>query len=190
MVHPNAYFVNILQSGALKALGNVLGQCIIASRGGNSCPWTTIQWTSVLVFSSWAAINAPLLLLWNQFLDEKFPSVLSSIDDNKEYKDNKKKEEYSYSNVIVKVILTESIFSVFINTLLILYMSFSQGHTQRALISYRIQKDLPNILANSIKLWPLITFISYVYMAPGKRVLFRSAIGVLWTVYLSMVSLG
>ncbi|KAK9321381.1 hypothetical protein V1517DRAFT_262520 [Lipomyces orientalis] len=184
------YIINIIQSGLLKALGNIFGQCIIAFRRGNKSPWTTIQWTSVIAFTSWAAINVPLLLLWNHFLNRKFPSVLSYIDDNKKDRDSKKKEEYSYSNVIIKVILTESIFSVFINTVFIVYMSFSQGQTERALISYRIQKDLPNILANSMKLWPLITFISCAYMAPAKQVLFRSAIGVLWTVYLSIVPLG
>ncbi|KAK9452532.1 hypothetical protein V1511DRAFT_513712 [Dipodascopsis uninucleata] len=192
MVSKETYINAIFQSTVLRALGYIFGQWIIAYKDGSKNILTTpINLLQFSIFTAWAAAITPVMILWNGLLDRLFPSIVNGPEKfNDEKSDgNEKKDSGAVTNTLIKTILTESIFSAVANSSYIAYICLCQGHFDIIFIATHIQRDLPDILASSLKMWPLVTYISQAYISPENVILFRSAFGLLWSVYLTLVTM-
>ncbi|KAK9453297.1 hypothetical protein V1511DRAFT_505302 [Dipodascopsis uninucleata] len=195
MPDATVYATNIGLSGFLKGVGNFLGQVIIARKRNILID---INYSLITVFAFWAVIQTPMLMTWNIYLDRIFPT--NTKTNSRPSKSNEKKNDrkaranieqaslaLNLSNVILKVLLTESIYSTFSNSLFLIYMTLMQtGSFEGA--GRRIEKDLVNIQVASLKIWPLVTLVSVLILPADKRVLARAIVGIFWTIYLSLVS--
>ncbi|KAK9463306.1 uncharacterized protein V1516DRAFT_667411 [Lipomyces oligophaga] len=196
-----SYLSSTRQAFILKGLGNLIGQWVISYREGP--PYGALDSAAVAAFALWAIFHTPIFMTWTAVLDNLWPTLVkskttSAVLTKKEEEDKEKikqpstrksnqTEELSQSNIMIKVILTESLFSAVMNAIFIGFICYLKTGDMD-LVKLRIREDLPEIQMSSMKLWPLVTFVCLVYVPVDKRVLVRSLVGVLWTVYLSLES--
>ncbi|KAK7208332.1 hypothetical protein BZA70DRAFT_45569 [Myxozyma melibiosi] len=191
----SVFAFNSLQAFVLRGFGNVLGQAISSyDHSSYHTLFAKLDFFTVIVFASWALFYTPVFLLWNSFLDKRYPTVVkvpdTSAPESKEAKKEKEaatKDELQRGNVLIKTVLTESLLSTVMNGIFVAYFTYMRtGDPSYA--RQKVQSDLPDIQTSSMKLWPIVTYISLVYLPVERRMLVRSLVGIFWNVYLSIAA--
>lgn len=92
-----------------------------------------------------------------------------------------------FASVLTKVVVQQIVFTPVFNTYFFGMHSLLSGSSLEETIA-RIRHALPSSLMNSVKLWPVVTFVNFWYLAPQYRSVFAGVVAVGWQSYLSWLN--
>ncbi|KAK9240070.1 hypothetical protein V1525DRAFT_386073 [Lipomyces kononenkoae] len=182
------YVSSTLQATLMTLASYVIGEVVLSLKADRGLA-IDIDYSALGRLMSWAVIATPVCMLWQQMLDSKFPSTKPKKDAINERiastkADNKVPvEEYDQINILIKVVLSETIFSIAINGAFIAYINYLEHGD---LYLTKVTETLPALWKSSIKVWPLVSYISFGFVPPNLRVAFTSFIGLIWGVYVNV----
>ncbi|KAH8695056.1 hypothetical protein BGW36DRAFT_417931 [Talaromyces proteolyticus] len=92
-------------------------------------------------------------------------------------------------NFIIKFMLDQTVGSVMNIWLFIVLINILKGNTL-AFTATRVREDMPDIMIARLKYRPVVASLMYTVIPVDRRVVFGSACGVIWSIYLSLHSLS
>ena len=173
-----------VQSALLKAAANITAQTITRP---DTSPCTPLDWTRIAEFAVFGIVSAPLASLWQQLLEENFPSQrnvgllspLDSMTDRTGQKPTRREEEerrlpgLNWANILIKLLLDQTLGQLIINTAFL--VCTNAARLQNAgLIAQEIQTRILGILFASWKIWPLVALVNFVWVPVEWRVVVAS----------------
>ncbi|KAK8251581.1 hypothetical protein IWZ00DRAFT_570189 [Phyllosticta capitalensis] len=151
-------------------------------------------------------ISTPPNVLWQEYLEEAYPGNTPPPSQNKDKeksgktKDEKSKQkrsngagpvvdegERNYWNMFMKFFLDQTV-GAFVNIVLFVATIRALNGSGSDEIIAAIKESMWPIYSAGLKLWPLVSLISFSVVPVDKRVVFGSIVGVAWGVYLSLVA--
>ncbi|PGH11767.1 hypothetical protein AJ79_04668 [Helicocarpus griseus UAMH5409] len=207
-----AIFKTTLQSAILNASSNVIAQGISAYRHGSLFALDTAQ---VLRFMICTLVTTPFMVLWQDYLEATFPGSYNVAkgpsageDKNTPTPASRKTagdggqkghfeskeagnttQKLNIRNTVIKILVDQTIGASWGSALFIVTISALQGQDAAA-IKQSLAKDFFSIMIAGLKLWPMVSVISFTMVPPEKRVLTGSLFGMLWGIYLSLKTEG
>ncbi|PVI04597.1 hypothetical protein DM02DRAFT_611421 [Periconia macrospinosa] len=93
-----------------------------------------------------------------------------------------------WRNIFCKWFLDCMTLGALINTALFLILMGIMEGKSYAQIETHLRKDMWQIIWDSYKIWPVANFVSTMWCPVEKRIVFLSACGLVWNVYLTLVA--
>ncbi|CAG8981854.1 hypothetical protein HYALB_00014006, partial [Hymenoscyphus albidus] len=147
-----------IQSCVLAAFSNLTAQIITAYR--SEAPYT-INWTPIVQFILFNALNCPPNFLWQSYLESAFPSTTTKpLSPPSSEKQPEVKTTLSLPNTLTKVALDQTLGAA-LNTLMFSFvMAGFKGATfqEAALIA---QKELWPYMRAGWTLWPAVSMFNF-----------------------------
>ncbi|KAK9489513.1 hypothetical protein V1508DRAFT_407018 [Lipomyces doorenjongii] len=172
----SVYVSSTMQATLFSAISYILGRAVLALRDSNGFRMN-IDYSALVRLISWSAIITPVGLLWQEKLDKSFPSTNPKTDTSDQY------------NIFIKVVLSETLFSIFVNSAFIAYITYLDKGDWKFTMA-KVRNDVPKLWISSVKVWPLVTYISFGFIPPQLRVTFTSIVGLLWGIYVNAFVIG
>lgn len=169
-----------LQSALINAGSNVLAQGIKAYRA--EVPFE-LDVQTLFQFTTCAFILSPVTFLWLEGLEASFPG--EKIDPKGKGKEAK--AQLNIPNTIAKIVIDQIIGGA-LNTALFIGTIGTLRGLDYDVITEQLQNDFWPIMIAGFKLWPLVSILNFTIVPADKRLLVGSLFGVIWAVYLSLMS--
>ncbi|KAJ5153881.1 Mpv17/PMP22, partial [Penicillium coprophilum] len=178
-----------LQAALINAGSNVLAQGIKAYRAD-------VNIESLMQFTTCAFITSPLSYLWLGTLESWFPgrapdSKNTKTDNKGDEKNNNEKRiskpSLNVTNTVAKIVIDQAIGGAWNTVLFIVTMGMLRGLDYDT-ITGQIQADFWSIMIAGWKLWPLVSILNFTVVPAGQRLLVGNLFGVVWAIYLSLMS--
>ena len=99
----------------------------------------------------------------------------------------KKKGKLNVTNTIVKILIDQVIGGAWMTVLYIVTLGALRGHDWEQIHGQLTHSFFPLLIAG-FKLWPLVSVLNFTLVPADQRLLVGSFFGVVWAVYLSLVS--
>ncbi|KAF4308156.1 Mpv17/PMP22 [Botryosphaeria dothidea] len=194
-----------LQAAVLSSASNILAQIIDAYRGGRPLAFNAIEF---LRFVTLTFITAPPNYMWQQLLERTFPAyprsaaldhahrsprVSSDGDPEKRGEDGTLYVEEERPKLDLKNTLTKwfvdciTLGAIFNTIAFLVIMGIMKGQSS-AQIGLNIQTETIPIIVAGYKIWPIASIISFSFIPVEKRIVFLSAVGLCWGIYMSLVA--
>ncbi|KAF7597339.1 hypothetical protein BBP40_006279 [Aspergillus hancockii] len=163
-----------LQAALINAGSNVLAQSIQAYRNE---------------FTTCAFVTSPLTYLWLEGLE----SALPGFDEKPRAKagtekgDNLIKKKLNVKNTVAKIVIDQVIGGAWLTVLFSMTMGLLRGQDYGAIVD-QVRNEFWPLLIAGFKLWPLVSILNFTVVPADKRLLVGSIFGVVWGVYLSLMS--
>lgn len=90
-------------------------------------------------------------------------------------------------SIMTKVCLQQCAFAPIFNTYFFCMHSLLSGGSLSDTVE-RLKNALPDSLKNSVKVWPIVQTINFIYVPPQFRSLFVGVVAVGWQTYLSWLN--
>ncbi|KAK8166461.1 hypothetical protein IWX90DRAFT_432875 [Phyllosticta citrichinensis] len=191
---PSSMLEQIVASSALSATSNVLAQIMTAQKQGQPLSFDI---AAFLKFVLCTVISTPPNVLWQEYLEEQFPGTTKdkkkkptkAKDDKNEKRtaDAADGGQRNWWNVFMKLFLDQTV-GAFVNIVLFVATIRALNGSGSDEIYAAIKDGMWPIYSAGLKLWPLVSVISFTVVPVDKRVVFGSVVGVAWGVYLSLVA--
>jgi protein Mpv17 len=161
----------------------------------------------VIHFVTYAILNTPINCVWQDLLEGWFPSSTPAAAEKpvkgQSEKPVVKKQGLNVTNTLAKFALDQSIGALINIPLFIGIMGMLKGQSVdqiintvqevRLLLLHHVvntnltivSQDFMDIYISGAKLWPAVSLVSFVAIPANRRVIFGSAAGVVWNIYLS-----
>ncbi|KAF2097972.1 hypothetical protein NA57DRAFT_76771 [Rhizodiscina lignyota] len=201
---PFPYVTEVIQAAILSATSNVLAQGISAYKEDRAFSLNTAP---IVQFVTYAILNTPLNCAWQEWLESQFPGS-SSPDPasthpagpnayNEKRSDEKpaseqvkdkavaKRSTINVRNTAIKFALDQTIGATFNTVLFVAGISALKGMGWDEIV-HALKNDCMPIYWAGMKLWPLVSLISFTLIPVEKRVVFGSIVGVAWGIFLSL----
>ncbi|KAK9327160.1 hypothetical protein V1520DRAFT_299839 [Lipomyces starkeyi] len=181
------YVSATLQATFMNMVSYVVGEVVLSLKDGSGFV-VDIDYNALGRLMSWAVVITPVGLLWQQKLDSRFPSTkpkYAIAGGTAATEGDKQPEVYDQLNIFIKVVLSETIFSIFANSAFIAYITYIE-HGDLTLTKAKVLNEVPGLWTSSIKVWPLVSYISFGFVPPSKRVAFTSMVALIWSVYVNV----
>lgn len=144
-------------------------------------------------FGMFGVINNPPNILWQNLLEDLFPTNVPAKAEPSEKKTkqpNQIETRMSKRNIAIKFFLDQTI-GAFLNTVLFLafmgYMNAAPGQDSWAVVEREVRDKFWPLLIDGMKLWPAVSLFSFVFVPVEKRVVVGCLAGIGWNIYLSML---
>ncbi|KAJ9297140.1 hypothetical protein DTO217A2_8694 [Paecilomyces variotii] len=148
-------------------------------------------------FTTCALITSPLTFLWLENLEATFPGTTEEkpktekedgrTKDEKSSRDGKKRSGLNVKNTVIKVFLDQTVGAAWNTALFLTTMSILRGQDYDSVVD-SIKTDFWPIMIAGFKMWPFVSILCFVVIPADKRLLVSSLFGVLWAIYLSLMS--
>jgi protein Mpv17 len=167
------------------ALSNVFAQGYTAYRTNSL---QSIDMTSFVHFLINAIIVTPPNCLWQNWLEDTFPTTVGETPSENRKSDGKlDKKQLSIKNTIAKFFLDQTL-GCWTNTLMfIMVMGLLKGRSTDA-IMFTIHNDFWSMVFASYRLWPLVCLLNLVVVPFDYRMLVGNTAGFGWGVYMSLTA--
>ncbi|KAL2354551.1 hypothetical protein BJ546DRAFT_1026466 [Cryomyces antarcticus] len=187
-----------VQSAVLSATSNVLAQIFTAYREHK--PFS-LDPTPILQFVLFSLLTCPPNFLWQQWLEDSFPGythasepgTTKSIAEHPAVKDINEKahaqKKLNVRNTAIKFALDQTVGAV-VNTLLFIIGIGALRGNNGSQIMAAIRRDALPLQLAGLRLWPLVSLISFTVIPVESRTVFGSIVGVGWGVFLSLMAAG
>ncbi|OJJ43846.1 hypothetical protein ASPZODRAFT_19148 [Penicilliopsis zonata CBS 506.65] len=172
-----------VQAALINAGSNVLAQGIGAYQ--NDKPFE-LDTTAVIQFTACAIVSSPLIFLWLNGLEAQFPGTTTTTTKT-EKGETQKKTQLNVPNTVAKVVLDQTVGGAWITALFIATMGALRGQDY-GLIMEQIKTDFWPIMIAGLKMWPFVSILNFTVVPADQRLLVNSLFGVIWAVYLSLMS--
>ncbi|EKG15719.1 Mpv17/PMP22 [Macrophomina phaseolina MS6] len=193
-----------LQAAALSSASNIIAQFLDAYRGGRPLAFNTLEFLRFVILTF---ITAPPNYLWQQLLERTFPAyprsaalnhahrsprVSSDGDLEKRGEDGllyeEEKPKLDLKNTLTKWFVDCITMGAIMNTVaFLLLMGLMKGQSS-AQIGQNIRTETIPIIVAGYKIWPIASIISFSFIPVEKRIVFLSAVGLCWGIYMSLVA--
>ncbi|EYE93154.1 uncharacterized protein EURHEDRAFT_414725 [Aspergillus ruber CBS 135680] len=202
----------LLQSTVLNALSNLLAQLIDQHRQDK--PFT-LNVSVFLAFVIYGAIVVPPNFYWQRYIEIRFPGfpnlrnafksnaekdkpVLDLEDSLPRKEKPPRRQTFSsgpsstspsgsgWRNFAMKFTLDQTVAGVVNIVLFVVLINMLKGQLGIAGLWKLVCDDLPPIMVARLKFRPLVSGLMYTVIPVDRRVVFASACGVIWGVYLSL----
>ncbi|KAK7205449.1 hypothetical protein BZA70DRAFT_289371 [Myxozyma melibiosi] len=205
----------VFQGAVMALFANMVGQYLVARRDRKLKKFH-LQVVPIVQFVLWTIAITPVLIRWQDILDYYFPSQItctSSVSQSRQIShaspspsssslslsvDLEKRAtpsprivrtvKYSQKNIVIKTILSETFFAFVSNAIFLFYMAYLRDHSTTKAVA-AVERDLMQVWTNSIKFWPLISYVTLGFIPVDYRIAFSSVFAAIWSVYVSMVTL-
>ncbi|OJJ38392.1 hypothetical protein ASPWEDRAFT_48637 [Aspergillus wentii DTO 134E9] len=169
-----------LQAAVINAGSNVLAQGIKAYR--DEIPFE-LDVQTLFQFTTCAFILSPLSFLWLEGLESSFPGFSTKTKTEKD----EGQPKLNVSNTVAKVAIDQTVGGAWNTVLFIMTIGTLRGLDYEMIMS-QIQNDFWPIMMAGFKLWPFVSVLNFTVIPVDKRLLVNSLFGVVWAVYLSLMS--
>ncbi|KAJ5092604.1 hypothetical protein NUU61_007474 [Penicillium alfredii] len=201
--------VTFVQSTILNAVANILAQLIDQRK--STTPFT-LNLLPFLQFITYGVLIVPINFYWQRALEVRYPGFPSRAEFSNalrrpwswasskdradilpQTKDAEKKHVHwaprakksGLHSFAMKFLLDQSVGSVVNIVLFIVLINFLKGES--VFRSWElVLEDFPPIMVARLKYRPLVSTLMYTIIPVDRRVVFGSACGVIWGVYLSL----
>ncbi|KAB2578589.1 Mpv17/PMP22 [Lasiodiplodia theobromae] len=194
-----------LQAATLSSISNILAQVIDAYRGGRPLAFNPIEFLRFVILT---LITAPPNYVWQQFLERTFPAYpgpaglghahrsprVSSDGDVEKRGDEgllhveEEKPKLNLKNTITKWFVDCITMGAIMNTVAFLVIMGLMKGQSSAQIGGNIRTETIPIIVAGYKIWPIASIISFSFIPVERRIVFLSAIGLCWGIYMSLVA--
>ncbi|RDL41011.1 uncharacterized protein BP5553_00990 [Venustampulla echinocandica] len=197
---PSPLVKTTIQACVMAVVSNLTAQFITAYKTKSDY---TINWTPVLQFIIFTALNTPPNFLWQSFLESTFPShtlvpstsaTTAAVTNNEKALDNSQKAhsalepKLSIPNTLIKFSLDQSLGAAVNTVLFCLAIAGFKGATFQQAIGSAREEFWP-IMSAGWTLWPLVSAVNYTLVRSVEgRSLVGGLAGMGWGVYLSLVT--
>ncbi|PYH48153.1 Mpv17/PMP22 family protein [Aspergillus saccharolyticus JOP 1030-1] len=175
-----------LQAAVINAGSNVLAQAIGAYKDAR--PFE-LDSQALLQFTTSAFVLSPLTFLWLEGLEARFPGqkVVQAPKSKTEGAAAGTQTKLNVINTVLKIVIDQVIGGAWNTVAFIATMGLLRGQDWET-ITQQIQIDFWPILVAGFKLWPFVSVLNFTVVPTDKRLLVGSLFGVIWAVYLSLMS--
>ncbi|THZ20485.1 hypothetical protein D6C89_07154 [Aureobasidium pullulans] len=193
-----------LQATAIAAASNVIAQ-LLEQRSKQQAP-TTVSAADFLRFVIFTLLTAPPNYLWQHALERVFPGR-KPIDSTKtvlpryEIREHdellgedvlQQEEEFEtkldWKNTMIKWFVDCMTLGALLNTAaFLILMGIMKGRSPGE-IGTALRTDTFPIIYASYKIWPLASIVNFALIPVEKRIVFLSAVGLVWGVFLSLTA--
>ncbi|KAF7165461.1 hypothetical protein CNMCM6106_001619 [Aspergillus hiratsukae] len=184
-----------LQAALLNAGSNVLAQGIKAWR--DQTPFE-LDLQALFQFTTCAFVLSPLTFVWLEGLESRLPGFSddTSVNNSTAEKNGSKqgKQRLNLKNTVAKVVIDQTVGAAINTVAFIMTMGLLRGQDFEVIKAQihnpglmRRQDFWPIMLAG-FKLWPFVSILNFTVVPADKRLLVGSLFGVIWAVYLSLMS--
>ncbi|THY93417.1 hypothetical protein D6C95_05880 [Aureobasidium pullulans] len=193
-----------LQATAIAAASNVIAQ-LLEQRSKQQAP-TTVSAADFLRFVIFTLLTAPPNYLWQHALERVFPGR-KPIDSTKTVlpryeirehdellgEDVLQQEEeietkLDWKNTMIKWFVDCMTLGALLNTAaFLILMGIMKGRSPGE-IGTALRTDTFPIIYASYKIWPLASIVNFALIPVEKRIVFLSAVGLVWGVFLSLTA--
>ncbi|THW87066.1 hypothetical protein D6D15_06954 [Aureobasidium pullulans] len=193
-----------LQATAIAAASNVIAQ-LLEQRSKQQVP-TTISAADFLRFVIFTLLTAPPNYLWQHALERVFPGR-KPIDSTKtvlphyEFREHdellgedvlqqeeKFETKLDWKNTMIKWFVDCMTLGALLNTAaFLILMGIMKGRSPGE-IGTALRTDTFPIIYASYKIWPLASIVNFALIPVEKRIVFLSAVGLVWGVFLSLTA--
>ncbi|KAL5364775.1 hypothetical protein BJX96DRAFT_179259 [Aspergillus floccosus] len=174
-----------LQAALINAGSNVLAQGIKAYK--DERPFE-LDLQTVFQFTTYAFISSPLMFLWGEGLEKAFPGFIESEPTKPKADDDEtQKPKLNVKNTVLKITIDQTVGAVWNTILFIATLGLLRGEGYEAILD-QIRTDFWPMVIAGLKLWPLVSIMNFTVVPVDQRLLVGSLFGVVWAVYLSLVS--
>ncbi|THV87838.1 hypothetical protein D6D29_00460 [Aureobasidium pullulans] len=193
-----------LQATAIAAASNVIAQ-LLEQRSKQQAP-TTVSAADLLRFVIFTLLTAPPNYLWQHALERVFPGR-KSIDSTKtilpryEIREHdellgedvlQQEEEFEtkldWKNTMIKWFVDCMTLGALLNTAAFLVLMGIMKGRSPGEIGTALRTDTFPIIYASYKIWPLASIVNFALIPVEKRIVFLSAVGLVWGVFLSLTA--
>ncbi|KAK9581242.1 hypothetical protein V6Z92_008329 [Aspergillus fumigatus] len=124
-------------------------------------------------------------------LESRFPgsSEDTSVTQSTAEKHGSKqgKQKLNVKNIVAKVVIDQTIGGAINTVVFVMTMGLLRGQDFEV-VKAQIQNDFWPIMFAGFKLWPFVSILNFTVVPADKRLLVGSLFGVIWAVYLSLMS--
>ncbi|THV91816.1 hypothetical protein D6D26_08773 [Aureobasidium pullulans] len=193
-----------LQATAIAAASNVIAQ-LLEQRSKQQAP-TTVSAADFLRFVIFTLLTAPPNYLWQHALERVFPGR-KPIDSTKTVLPRyeireldellgedvlQQEEEFEtkldWKNTMIKWFVDCMTLGALLNTAaFLILMGIMKGRSPGE-IGTVLRTDTFPIIYASYKIWPLASIVNFALIPVEKRIVFLSAVGLVWGVFLSLTA--
>ncbi|KAE8312976.1 hypothetical protein BDV41DRAFT_272708 [Aspergillus transmontanensis] len=177
-----------LQAALINAGSNILAQSIQSYR--DEKPFE-LDLQTLFQFTTCAFVMSPMTFLWLEGLESALPGHTSeepaATKSKAEKADRPKQKKLNVKNTVAKVVIDQVVGGAWATVLFSLTMGLLRGQEYDVLVD-QIRKDFWPLLIAGFKLWPLVSILNFTVVPVDKRLLVGSIFGVVWAVYLSLMS--
>ncbi|KIV90906.1 hypothetical protein PV10_05508 [Exophiala mesophila] len=171
---PTGILITTLQAAGLSAISNTLAQFIKANREQRPLG---VSLRPFLQFVLFTIISCPPNILWQDFLEDKFPGYTYDVSTGTKSLDK--------ANTARKFLFDQTL-AAFINTLAFVgAMAAFKGKSLHG-IQRELERDVVPLMISGWKLWPLVSIINFTLIPVDRRVILGSVVGLFWGIYLSL----
>ena len=90
----------------------------------------------------------------------------------------------SFKDTVKKVVVTQTVFSTFGTALFYFTLALTEGRSLQQAVDESRAKTLPTLLVGW-RVWPFISFFSFMFVPPKLQVAFVNFIAIFWSAYMS-----
>ncbi|THW10140.1 hypothetical protein D6D24_08199 [Aureobasidium pullulans] len=193
-----------LQATAIAAASNVIAQ-LLEQRSKQQAP-TTVPAADFLRFVIFTLLTAPPNYLWQHALERVFPGR-KPIDSTKTVLPRYEIREHDellgedvlqleeeietkldWKNTMIKWFVDCMTLGALLNTAaFLILMGIMKGRSPGE-IETALRTDIFPIIYASYKIWPLASIVNFALIPVEKRIVFLSAVGLVWGVFLSLTA--
>ncbi|KJK64349.1 Mpv17 / PMP22 family protein [Aspergillus parasiticus SU-1] len=187
-----------LQAALINAGSNILAQSIQSYR--DEKPFE-LDLQTLFQFTTCAFVMSPMTFLWLEGLESALPGHTSeepaATKSKAKKADRPKQKKLNVKNTVAKVVIDQVVGGAWATVLFSLTMGLLRGQEYDVLVD-QIRKvrisdithglDFWPLLIAGFKLWPLVSILNFTVVPVDKRLLVGSIFGVVWAVYLSLMS--
>jgi protein Mpv17 len=200
---PSQIISATIQAVVLSATSNILAQLLKAYQSPTLTSFS-LNFTPILQFALFTALNTPPNFLWQQFLEETFPGFDVKpviVESEKPLSEKGEKEQggttkeivpekrLNKRNTAIKFLLDQSVGALFNTVVFIAGMAAMRGATTSQVID-KVSKEAWPLMSAGYKLWPAVSLLNFTIVPFQYRMLFGGLVGMGWGIFLSLLAGG
>ncbi|KAB8072504.1 hypothetical protein BDV29DRAFT_158449 [Aspergillus leporis] len=195
---PSPFTVTLIQSTILNALSNILAQVIDQYKKDGPFTLNTL---ALIRFVTYAIIIVPINFSWQRYVEAQFPGFPTwrrctnnnnapDPDDllpikEKPFQPKQQQQRSGMWNFAMKFVLDQTVAGVVNIVLFIVLINMLKGINWGRIWELTCE-DFGPIMVARLKYRPIVSILMYTVVPVDRRVVFGSACGVIWGVYLSL----
>lgn len=149
----------------------------------------TVKFVPLAQFVLFTLISCPPNILWQEFLEAKFPGYTTTLDAGvlSDVTQTLTQTEpiLDKANTFRKLLFDQTL-GAFVNTVaFVAGMAAFKGKTAKA-VQRDVERDTVPLMINGWKVWPFVAFLNFMFVPVNRRVIVSSVVGLFWGVYLSL----
>ncbi|KAE8354756.1 hypothetical protein BDV28DRAFT_130291 [Aspergillus coremiiformis] len=175
-----------LQAALINAGSNVLAQTIQSYR--DEKPFE-LDLQTLFQFTTCAFVMSPMTFLWLEGLESVLPGYAEkpATKPKTEKGDRRKQKKLNVKNTVAKIVIDQIVGGAWATVLFSLTMGLLRGEESGVIVD-QIRTDFWPLLIAGFKLWPFVSILNFTVVPADQRLLVGSVFGVVWAVYLSLMS--